>query len=64
MEPEKVHSTGELVILKKFGDHVLCHVASSLLNVVRQAGRQADKNSSLGDFLELSIWYLVTIWLF
>jgi len=27
LEPEKVHLTGEFVILAKFGDHVLCHLA-------------------------------------
>ena len=45
MEPEKEHPTDEFVIVAKFGDHVL-----PLTNVIRQAGRQADKNSSLGDF--------------
>ena len=34
------------IIVAKFGDHVLHHLASSLSNVIRQA----DKNSSLGDF--------------
>jgi len=52
---------GEFVIVAKFGNHVLCRLASSLSNVIRQAGRQADENSSLGDFLEFSIWHLVTI---
>jgi len=52
-EPEKAHSTGEFVIVAKFGDHVLCRLAFSLLNVIRQAGRQADKNSSLGDFFRV-----------
>ena len=41
--------------MAKFGDHVSRRLASSLLNVIRQADRQADKNFSLGDFLELSI---------
>jgi len=46
----------------KFGDHVLHpSLASSLSNVIRQAGRQADKNSSLDDFLKFSIWHLVNI---
>ena len=35
--------TGKFVIVAKFGDHVLRHLASSLLNVIRQVGRQADK---------------------
>jgi len=54
LDPEKGHFNGEFVIVAKFGDHVLCHLASSLLTVVRQA----DKNSSLG---RISIWHLVTI---
>ena len=37
---EKAHSTGEFVIVAKFGDHVLCHLASSFSNVIRQVGRQ------------------------
>ena len=57
LEPEKAHSTGELVIVAKFGDHALRHLASSLSNVIRQAGRQADKNSNLYDFLRIQcIW--------
>ena len=48
-EPEKAHSTGEFVIVAKFGDHVLHHLAFSLSNVIRQA----DKNSSLGDFFRI-----------
>jgi len=39
VEPEKAHSTGEFIIVAKFGDHVLRRLASSLLNVIRQAGR-------------------------
>ena len=57
MEPEKAQSSGEFVIVAKFGDHVLHHLASSLSSVIRQA----DKNFSLSDFLEISIWHLVTI---
>ena len=53
MEPEKVHPTGEFVTVAKFGDHVLRRLASNLSNVIRQAGRQADKNSSLGDFFRI-----------
>ena len=40
MEPEKVHPTDEFVIVAKFGDHVLCHLASRLANVIRQGERQ------------------------
>jgi len=32
--------TGEFVIVVKFGDHVLCRLASSLSNVIRQVSRQ------------------------
>ena len=39
--------------MAKFGDRVLRRLASSLSNVIRQAGRQADKNSSLGDFFKI-----------
>ena len=39
---EKAHPTGELVIVAKFGGHVLHHVASRLTNVIRQGGREAD----------------------
>ena len=35
-EPEKAHCTGEFVIVAKFGGHVLCHLASSLSNMIRQ----------------------------
>ena len=47
------------VIVAKFSHRVLHHLASSLLNVVSQIDRQADKNSSLGNlFSEFSIWHL------
>ena len=36
--------------MAKFGDHVLCCLASSLSNVIRQASRQ---NTSLGDFFRI-----------
>ena len=49
-EPEKAHSTGEFVIVVKFGCHVLRRLAASLSIVIRQAGKQANKNSSLGGF--------------
>jgi len=41
-EPQKVHLTGEFVIVAKFGGHALCHLASRLVNVIRQGGREAD----------------------
>ena len=50
MEPEKAHSTDEFVIVEKFGDHMLRRFASSLSNVIRQAGR---RNFSLGDFFRI-----------
>ena len=37
LEPEKVHPTGEFVIVAKFGGYVLHHLASCrLANVIRQ----------------------------
>jgi len=36
---QKAHLTGEFVILGKFGDHALRHLASRLANVGRQGGR-------------------------
>ena len=53
--PEKAHPMCEFVIAAKFSGHVLRRLASSLSNVIWQAGRQADENLSLGDFLR--IWY-------
>ena len=38
LESKKAHSTGELVIVAKFGGHVLHHLASRLGNVIRQEG--------------------------
>ena len=35
-EPQKTHSTGEFIIVAKFGGHVLHHLASWLANVIRQ----------------------------
>jgi len=40
LESEKVHSTGEIVIVAKFGYHVLHCLASNLLNVIRLVGRK------------------------
>ena len=51
MEPEKVHPTGEFVIVAKLGGHVLHHLASRLANVIRQGGRQT-KNLVLVIFLK------------
>ena len=53
LEPEKAHSTGELVIVAKFGDNVLHRLASSLSNMITQVGRQADENSNLGDVFRI-----------
>jgi len=52
LEPEKAHSTGEFVIVEKFGDYVLRCLASCLLNVITQAGRRRQK------FLTFRIQYL------
>jgi len=38
-EPQKAHLTGEFIIVGKFGGHALRHLASRLVNVVRQGGR-------------------------
>ena len=42
-EPQKAHLTGEVIIVAKFGGHVLRHLASRLANVIRQ-GRRQTKN--------------------
>ena len=34
-DPQKAHATDEFVIIAKFGGHVLCHLASRLVNVTR-----------------------------
>jgi len=44
-EPQRTHPTGEFVIVAKFGGHVLHHLASRLVNVIR-AERQ-NKNQFL-----------------
>jgi len=41
-EPQKVHLTGEFVIVGRFGGHALRHLASRLLNVVRQQTKNLD----------------------
>jgi len=38
-ESQKAHLTGEFVIVAKFGGHALRHLASTLVNVIRQGGR-------------------------
>jgi len=50
-EPQKAHLTGEFVIVAKFDGHALCHLASRLVNVIRQGGRQT-KNLVLVIFLK------------
>jgi len=42
LEPQKVHLTGEFVIVAKFGGHALCCLASRLANVIRAGGRETD----------------------
>jgi len=42
LEPQKAHLTGKFVIVAKFGGHALCCLASRLMNVIREGGRQAD----------------------
>ena len=44
-EPQKVHLTGEFIIVEKFSGHVLRHLASRLANVIRQA----DEKPSFSD---------------
>jgi len=39
-EARKTYLTGEFVIVAKFGGHALRHLASRLVNVVRQGGRE------------------------
>jgi len=57
-EPQKAHLTDEFVIVAKFGGHALCHLASRLVNVVRQGGRQEGrqtKNLVLAIFFKIRI---------
>ena len=37
--PEKVHLTGEFIIVARFGGHALHRLASRLANVIREGGR-------------------------
>ena len=47
MKPEKVHPTGEFVIMEKFGGHVLRHLAARLENVMREGGREAGRQTKI-----------------
>ena len=53
-EPKKTHPIDEFVIVAKFGGHVLRHLASRLVNMIRQAGRQT-KNLVLVIFCKVHI---------
>ena len=45
-----------------FGDHVLCRLAFSLSNVIRQVGRQMKIPAQVHDFfLEFGIWHSITM---
>ena len=39
-ETQKAHLTGEFGIVAKFGGHALRHLASRLVNVIQQGGRE------------------------
>ena len=47
LEPQKAHLTGEFVIVDKFGGHALRRLASKLVNVIRQGGRQKNLVSAI-----------------
>jgi len=54
-EPQKAHLTGEFVIVAKFDGHALRPLASRLVSVVKQGGRQEGrqtKNLVLAIFLK------------
>ena len=67
-EPQKAHLTGEFVIVAKFGDHALCHLAFQLANVIRQGGREggreADYNLSLAFFKKIHTQASIIVTLF
>ena len=44
-EPQMAHLTSELVIVEKFGGYALHHLASRLANVIRQGGKQGDREA-------------------
>ena len=48
-EPQKAHPTGEFIILAKFGGHILRHLSSRLVNVIRREAQfwQLKKNPYL-----------------
>ena len=48
--PQKAHPTSEFVIVSYYRDYRACSLVHRLSNVIRQAGRQADKKSSFSDF--------------
>jgi len=54
-EPQKAHPTGEIVIVAKFGGHVLRHLVSALANVIRQGygGREADLKPGFSNFFKI-----------
>ena len=39
LKPQKAHPTDEFVIVAKFGGQMLHHLASMLVNMIRQGGR-------------------------
>jgi len=53
LEPQKVHPTGEFIIVAKFFGHALCHLASRLANVLREERREAAKNLVLVIFKKI-----------
>ena len=58
LEPQKLHLTGEFVIVAKFGGHALRQLASRLVNVIRQGGIQGGrqtKNLALAIFFKIHI---------
>ena len=40
LKPQKAHLTDEFIIVAKFGAHALRRLASRLVNVIREGGRQ------------------------
>ena len=47
------------VIVATFGGYSLRHLASRLVNVIRQGGREADQKPSFSDFFLKSIFKLL-----
>ena len=50
LEPQKVHLTGEFVIVAKFGGHALRRYASRLANVIREGGREGGRQTKNLEF--------------